>query len=122
MPLGFPPSLLGFWVSGDFAGETYYTDRFHRIVSFPIAPPCDPPSPMQVKQRGRFATAVANWHVADAADREGFEEISLRASLCMTGLNLWIHTSLKGNFEQLGTLQRQTGISVNDPPFVAWPE
>lgn len=122
MPLGYPVDLLGFMVSGDIGGFTIYTDRFYRKVIFPIAPPCEPPSPMQVKQRARFASAMASWRAADQADRDGFEEISLRASLCMTGLNLWIHTCLKGTFVQLATLQRQTGVSVNDPAFVPWPE
>lgn len=122
MPFGLPVSYLGIMVSGDLCGQTIYTDRFYRKVFFPQAPPCQPPSPMQVKQRARFAAAVAAWHGADEADRVGFEAISLRASLCMTGLNLFMHTALTGKFEQLGTLQRQTGISVNDPEFIPWPE
>lgn len=122
MPFGWPASLLGFLVSGDFAGQTYYTDRHFNVVHFPQAPPCQPPSPMQVKQRARFGMAVANWKGASAADREGFEEISLRASLCMTGLNLFMHTAMSGKYEELATLQRQTGISVNDPVFIPWPD
>lgn len=120
MPLGYPANLLGFVVSGDIAGQTIYTDRFMRKVVFPQAPPTKPPTPMQVIQRCRFATAVANWHAATESQRVGFEQISLKASLCMTGLNLWISVSLQGTVLMLDTLCKQTGIFVDDPPLIPW--
>lgn len=122
MAFGIPVGLFGMGVSGDIDGMTIYTDRHMRKVFFPQAPPCDPPSPMQVKQRARFCEAISNWRDTSQNERDGFESISLRASLRMTGLNLWIHVSLQRAFELLATLRRQTGIMVANPPAVDWPE
>ncbi len=120
MGFGIPASMLGLVVSGDLAGQTIYTDRFGRKVYFEQAPPKQGPSPMQIIQRARFAEALRNWSDASIATRDGYESISLRASLCMTGLNLWIHVSLRHTTELLATLQRQTGLTVADPPLVYW--
>lgn len=121
MGFGIPASMLGLVVSGDLAGQTIYTDRHGRKTFFVQAPPLKPPSPMQLAQRARFRVALENWALASTSDRSGYEAISLAAGLCMTGLNLWIHVSLQGSLQFLATLQRQTGISVGDPPFVPWP-
>ncbi len=122
MGLGLPASMLGMVVSGDLAGQTIYTDRHGRKVYFEQSPPKMGASPMQIKQRQRFLLAISNWRDTSTAQRIGFERISLAASLAMTGLNLWIHVSLRGSVTLLSTLQRQTGIVVDDPPFVPWPE
>lgn len=121
MAFGIPVSMLGIWVKGDLAGQTIYTDRFGHKVFFPQAPPDKPPSPMQVKQRARFQTAITNWKATTQANRNAFEQLSLRCSLCMTGHNLWIHVSLQSAFALLETLQRQAGIAVTPPAPVPWP-
>lgn len=121
MAFGVPLSVIGLVVSGDLAGMTIYTDRYMRKVWFPQAPPCEPPSPMQVKQRARFAEAMANWNALTDQVKADWEQITLRASLIMTGHNLWVRVSLRGEFKLLATLQRQTGISVANPPNVPWP-
>jgi hypothetical protein len=122
VPFGIPCNVIGLIVSGDLAGQTIYSDKFMRKVWFPQAPPKKPPSPMQVKQRARFATAMANWKSQTDAVKEAWEQITLRASLVMTGHNLWVHFSLSGDFVALETLQQQTRVTVANPPVVPWPD
>lgn len=122
MAFGVPVNVLGMVVSGDLAGQTIYTDRFMNKVWFPQAPPKEPPTPMQIKQRARFTQAMADWHSQSAQVKADWEAITLKASLVMTGHNLWIRVSLRGEFELLATLQRQTGVSVADPPYIPWPD
>lgn len=121
MAFGVPVSLLGFIVKGDLAGQTIYTDRHGRKVYFPQAPPNKPPSPLQVVQRARFAAALGNWKALSHQQKAAWEAITLKASLCMTGHNLFIHVSLRGDFSNLATLQAQTGIDVDDPEYIPWP-
>jgi hypothetical protein len=122
MAFGIPVSAIGMVVSGDLAGMTIYTDRFCRKVWFPQAPPCEPPSPMQVKQRWRFKQAMANWVAQSDQVKADWEAITLKASLVMTGHNLWIHVSLRMAYQLLSTLSHQTGVTVANPPPVPWPE
>ncbi len=119
MALGIPANLLGIMISGDIGDFTLYTDRYGRKVVFQKAPPDKPPSVLQSLQRGRFRTAMANWKAADSQVRLDWESASLRTSLCMTGLNMWLHFSLKGRVEGLSTISDQSGITLAMPPAVA---
>jgi hypothetical protein len=119
MALTIPASVLGLIVSGDVDGLTIYTDRYGQKIAYPKSPPDKPPSALQIIQRDRFRAAMNNWKVADAQVRADYESVSLLASLCMTGLNLWLHFSLKGRQSALTTLSRQTGITLPMPPAIA---
>ncbi len=110
--------MLGLIVSGDIDGLSIYTDRHGRKIAYPKAPPEKPASPLQTWQRTRFKNAMSNWRNATQAQREDYEQVSLLASLAMTGLNLWLHFSLKGRPPALATLSRQTGITLTMPPTV----
>ena len=121
MPFGIPASIIGLVVVGDLAGQTIYTDRHGRKIYYPQSPPNKPASPMQIKQRARFQTAVENWKATDPTTRIRYEDASLAASLAMTGLNLWVSISLTEDVEVLETIARQTGIPLSPPPGVPWP-
>jgi len=121
VPFGIPASCIGMVVSGDVAGMTIYTDRFMRKVWFPQAPPKCPPTPMQLKQRWRFTQAMANWKGQSDQVKADWEELTKRGSLIMMGHNLWVSVSLGGTFDALDTLQHQTGVFVDDPPWIPWP-
>lgn len=122
VPFGIPASAIGLVVSGDVAGMTIYTDRFMRKVWFPQAPPKCPPTDMQRKQRWRFVQAMADWSAQTDQVKADWEQITKRASLVMTGHNLWVSVSLGGTFDALNTLRNQTGVWVDDPPWIPWPE
>ena len=118
MALGVPANVLGLMVSGDIGGFTLYTDRYGRKVIFEKAPPTKPASVLQALQRGRFRSAMINWKAETQAVRDDWENVSLKAALCMTGLNMWLHFSLKGTAAGLATFSRQTGITLTMPPTV----
>ena len=118
MAIGIPANILGLIVSGDINGISIYTDRHGRKIAYEKAPPTKPASVLQALQRGRFRDAMANWKAATTAIKTDWENASLKASLCMTGLNMWLHFSLKGRTEALFTISSQTGITLSMPPVV----
>lgn len=115
---GLPASLLGFWVSGDLCGLTIYTNRFGKKVFFQEAPALKPPSPLQVIQRNRFRTAFQNWKALTKTQKANLELAVNRASLCLTGQNLYVSASLTNRAEVVGTIARQTGLVLPIPTFV----
>lgn len=118
MALTVPAEFLGLMISGDVDGVTIYTDRHGRKVSYKKAPPLKPASVLQALQRGRFRDAMTNWRNSTPAVKADWENASLRLALCMTGLNLWLHFSLKGRAAALTTLSLQSGITLSMPPTV----
>ena len=121
MAFTIPWQLLGLNISGDLAGFTCFTDRFGKKVWYPKTPPETPETPGQRQQRDRFSTAVTNWKAASQATRELYEATSLRASLMMTGHNLWISLSFSQDDLARQTLVRQTGITNPLPPSIPVP-
>ncbi len=113
-----PASFLGLMVSGDINGLTIYTDRYGKKIVYEKAPPDKPPSALQVHQRSRFRDAMTNWRAAGQPVRDAWEAVSLRSHIAMTGLNLWLHFSLKGTAIGLNTFSHQTGITLSFPPAV----
>ena len=115
MPIGTPVSMLGLFLSGDLGDETIYTDRYGRKIHYKKSPPEKPPTEPQIQIRTRFKLAQKEYMALAQADRLDYELLVQRASLCMTGQNLFIHVAMKLTFGTLGTLQQQTGISVIPP-------
>lgn len=115
MALGVPASILGLIVSGDCSGETIYTDRHGRKIHFPIAPPKEPPTQMQVDVRTRFKSAQQEYMALAPIDKEDWELLTKRASMCMTGQNLFISVAMKRNQGILDTIMQQTGVTVVSP-------
>lgn len=121
MGLGFPPNAIGIIVSGDVDGYTIYTDMLGRKVAFPQAPPKEPPSPMQVSHRARFASAQSAWAALTAPQKAILELATQLTSLAMTGQNLYIAIALKANPDLVPTLERQTDLTFPAIPFVPYP-
>ena len=114
---GLPLSLLGFWVSGDLAGKTIYTNRNGLKVFYNEAPAGDPASGLQQVQRTRFRNAQQAWQAQSPGVKAAYEELVNQASLCLTGQNLWISVSLKHTVSTLQRLIHNTGVSVPTPPL-----
>lgn len=121
MALGVPPNALGMIVSGDVDGYTIYTDMKGRKVAFPQAPPKEPPSPMQISHRARFASAQSAWTALTPQQKATLELATDRTSLAMTGQNLYIAIALKSNPDLVRTLERQTDLTLPAIPFVHYP-
>lgn len=116
-----PWQFLGVNASGDLGAFTCYTDRFGKKVWYPKSPPETPETPGQRQQRDRFAAAVANWNDLDQATKDAFEQLTLSASLMMTGHNLYISLSFSQDDRLRQTLVRQTGITIPLPPALPFP-
>lgn len=115
MPHDFNASLLGLVVNGDLGGLTIYTDRFGKKVVYEKSPPEKPPSDLQVIQRQRFRLAQAEYAALTSDQKLDYETLAQRASLCLTGQNLFIHVALVHSYALLNTLQHQWALDVFTP-------
>jgi hypothetical protein len=111
-----PWNLLGIHASGDLADVTVYMDRHRRLVTFPKSPPQTPRTAAQEAHRQLWSIAVANWKTASTETRDAYERASLKASLMMTGHNVWMHFSFRRDAARLATLAAQTGETLPMPP------
>jgi hypothetical protein len=121
MALGVPANALGLIVSGDVDGYTIYTDMKGRKVAFPQAPPKEPPSPLQISHRARFRQAQEAWTALTVPEKEALELACQRASLAMTGQNIYIAIALKNQPGLVETLERQTDLALPAIPYVHYP-
>lgn len=115
----FPATFLGMDLSGDYSTLTMYYNMARKLIVFPKAPPDKPPSPAQIVYRTRFKTAIENWKALTKPQQANIEEATLRTSMQMTGLNLWISTSLTGELERYRTVARQANLTLTEPPILA---
>jgi len=113
-----PWHLIGTIVSGDVAGLTIYTDKRCRKVTFAKAPPLVPPSPAQIAMRARFRLAQSEYMAQSDQVKREYENATLKASLPLTGQNLWISVAIRHDLESLRTVSNQTGIDLTQPTFV----
>jgi hypothetical protein len=81
-------------------------------------PPDKPPTPRQIAQRKRWATAMQNWNTLTVSQKKAWNEVTLKLSIAMTGTSIWMKISLLGLQSTVDTLIRQSGIHVVTPPYV----
>lgn len=112
---------LAIVASGLIAGHTVYTNKYGRIVYYPVAPPTGPPSSAQLRQRLRFAAAQAAWSALSAPHKAALEQATRVLSLPLTGQNLYIRLAMQTNQEKRLTIIRNTGLPLPPIPFVPFP-
>lgn len=113
--LAWRVGLLGIWVSGDLGPWTIYTDRYHRVKWFLYSPPTKPPTQKQIAHRSRFVAAQAAWAALSDEEKATLETAVKRASLCLTGQNLYISACLTHRGDSYRTVGRQTRLNL--PPL-----
>ncbi len=111
-------SYLGIWLSGDIGPITMYTNKNGKKVWYAKSPPDKPASDEQAVQRTKFTCAMTNWRSLTIGQKRNWEWISLKASLPMTGHNLFVSQTLLPDPGALQTLIRETGIIVSQPVCV----
>jgi hypothetical protein len=116
MAEGIPFCLLGLQISGDVGPWTIYSDRFGKPIVFPRSPPKVPRSERQAAQRQRWRDCCDAWNALDQAERDAYETLSLRASMCMTGFNLFLKMSMNPDYSTWSLLFEQTGLTYFAPP------
>ena len=102
-------SLLGFVYWGDFAELTMYRSKRGRLVIFSKTRPDKPITQLQGDQRERLYEASQAWNALSDAERSAWEAASKKASLCMTGYNVFVYWHLTRDTGAIQTLERQTG-------------
>jgi len=108
-------SSLGFVVWGDLGPVTLYRNKRGKVVFFAKTWPHKPGSPAQLAQREKFIQAAAAWHALTSVARAEWEQATRRASLCLTGYDLFLHWSLTADDRAIRTLEHQTATKLLQP-------
>lgn len=98
--------LLGMNPTGDLGPLTAYTSRRHGSVWFTKAPPLEPASDWQRRQRNRFRLAAKAWKELDEETRLRWHRACRAARLYIHGYNLWIWWQLVRHRPTLSTIER----------------
>jgi len=101
-------NYFGTIIWGDLGPVTIYRSKRGKLVSFAKTWPKEGPTPEQLEYRQKFIDAAAAWQALNKEQREQWELASLRASLTMTGYNLWVHYQIAADIDAIRTIQRQT--------------
>lgn len=104
--------LLGFDLTGDIGGLTAYTTNRGRAVLYPRASPLNPPTDAQQLQRDRLTEAANEYAQLDPATKENWQQAARRASLRITGYNLWCYWWLTRDTPIIATVSKQSGIDL----------
>lgn len=104
--------LLGFDLTGDIGPLTAYTTNKGRAVLYPRASPLNPPSDAQVIQRDRFTEAAAAYAELTDDTKQKWQQAARRASLRITGYNLWTYYFIRRDKPCIQTICNQTGIDL----------
>ena len=103
---------LGFVIWGDLGHLTIYRNKRGLVTWFEKTWPHKSPSPAQILQRAKFIEAAAAWQALTFLERRQWNLATARASLCMTGYDLFIHWRLSGDSAAIATLENQTRTSL----------
>jgi len=104
--------LLGLNSQGDLGALTVYTSATGKLIIFPRAPPLNPPSIEQIYQRQLVVAAARAWNELTTAEKSNWEKAAKRASLKITGYNLFTYWSITHDSAPIQTIEAQTGISL----------
>jgi len=108
-------SWLGLLSWGDIAEFTLYRDRFRQLVIYPKQYPKSTVPAFQRRQRDLFKIAVEKWNSLTNDQRAQWSLAARRASLRMTGYNLFIAVALLPDPPALDTIARQTATVLYQP-------
>lgn len=105
-------SFLGLAIQGDLDGITCYRSKRGTVIWYPQAPPTTPPSDLQQWNRDRWAEWIDDWMGLGSPTRQKWIELTSKAHLRITALNLYIAWRASQDNAFIHTLERQTGITV----------
>lgn len=107
--------LLGLAIWGDLGELTLYRARDRKLVVYPKQYPKDRESYWRNQQRLAFAAAAFTWRSLPEWRREEWRLAAKRASLVMTGYNLWMAHALRPCLRAIRTLEHQTNTYLLPP-------
>jgi len=108
----FLPRMLGFRPTGDLGPLTIYTDKRGNIVAYPKAPPKEPPTYYQIRQRNRFRLIARLWNAMTAEQRDRWNTCANHSGAAIAGYTLFAWYQLKHDTAAIATLQRQTHVTL----------
>lgn len=111
-----PRIPLGLRLSGKFGPLEVYTNRRGKHVWYEEPKLIPTPSEAQKACRERFKQAVFAWKNLASEEKKALEEAVKRASIALTGQNIWISAYTSKGRQALEALSRQTGIPLPLPP------
>lgn len=103
-------------ISGRFAGLDWYTSRRGKHIAYAPPPITQPPTPEQIECRDRFRKAMKAYKALTQGERQSLEIAARRASLSLSGLNVWISAYTCKGQTALDALSQQTGIALPSLP------
>ena len=107
-------SLLGFVSSGDLGELTCYRSKLGKIVVFSKTWPKKYPTLAQLTGRARMSFAAEQWTALPEAYKQKWKLVAQKASLCMTGYNLWVRWYLNPQYWDFIGLIHETGVNLFD--------
>lgn len=108
-------SLLGLVYWGDIGELTVYKNQRNKLVWFQKTWPKERPSTSQLTYRQAYRDVAKAWQALTPAERGQYELASRRASICMTGYNLWTYAATTGDPAVVDTIERQTKTALTRP-------
>jgi len=105
-------NYLGIVAWGDLAELTLYRDRNRHLVIYPKQYPKGTPSARTVKNRAAFSAAIAGWRALTENQQAQWRLAARRASVKMTGFNLYMSYKLNMDQAALDTIARQTHTTL----------
>ena len=108
--------LMGLIVQGDIGPWTCYHHPGQRTVAFPHAPPTKPPTRRQIHQRNKLRLTAQLWQSLSHAQRNAWERAAMRATLRITGYNLYTAAQLLDQPSLIATIEHSTHIHLARHP------
>lgn len=109
------PKLFNFFgwnPTGDFGPWTIYTAKNKKPVMFIKAPPTKPPTYRQQYHRAQWTAFARSWKHMAKQERKLWELATKRASLYLTGYNLFVWWRTTHDTATLESIIRQSGVEI----------
>ena len=105
-------NLIGFRPTGDLGPLTGYTTKRGRGVWYLKAPPKEPPTGYQTHYRNLFRLVALTWSGLPESTRLDWLAAARRASLRITGYNLFLWYHHRRDVAVIRTVEHQTGFTL----------
>ncbi len=105
-------NLMGLRPTGDLGPLTGYTTKRGRAVWYLKAPPKEPPTGYQTHYRNLFRLVAMAWQSLPSQQRSDWLDAARRASLRITGYNLFLWYYHTRDTAVIATVEHQTGLTL----------
>lgn len=101
-------TILGFRPTGDLGPLTIYTAANGTIVAYLKAPPKEPPTYYQQRQRNRFRLCGWLWDQLAQEKRDQWNLAAARTNAAIHGYGLFTYWQMTKDLPPIRTIERQT--------------